>query len=761
MHFVNSIRNHGRYAASALAVMAALAAPAGIAQAQSAQDADSGIADIIVTAQKRSQSVQDVGITLSVVSGDALAERGVTSVTDLTGLVPNVQANYGAGQVAFNVRGIGTNEFSANLDSPIALNVDEVYLSKTFMSGLLLFDIDRVEALKGPQGTLFGRNATGGTINFFTRRPTESLSAGATMSFDNYETVRSEAYVSGPLSETLSARVSGMVTDQGQGYYRNLTLGTREGAEKKWALRGQLQWKGEATTALLSATYGVQTGTLSPYEGVGIFTPESIAAGAPAFCAPYLAGAATGGDAGCVRGTDGLSPGDDDPYTSNNNRLHTVRNKGYGVTLRVEHDFGAATLTSLSSYQYFKRDQHEDSDGSPVNTIDVDYYNRVRQFSQELRLSSNGDGRWNYVLGAYYENDNYRNGDYLTVAAGAAPGFFSPFSQKVDALAAFFHNDVELSDTLSLTAGVRYSWEKISFDGGTVAGTGITGTPQVPTAIVATLADLQDSRSDDDATFKLGIEWKPRIESGVVDKLMIYANMSTGFRSGAYNAEFVGSQSALTSLSPEKITAYELGFKSTLANRRLQLNGSLFHYDFTDGFINVDSATSPIPITINAASINTWGLELDLVWQPIDQLSLAMGGSWLDSSISSDITVGGVSLRGNRTVQSPKWTWNAQASWRQPLSGGIDLVASGDASWRSMQYFETVNSPGSREPGYWLVNGRIGIAQSDDRWSLTAFVKNLTKSEYRTYINDLPTFGWLLNIYGAPRTYGLSASVKF
>lgn len=752
-------RIHGRGALSVLALAAAFAAPVGMAHAQAAADTDSGIADIIVTAQKRSQSVQDVGITLSVVSGDTLAERGATSVTDLTGMVPNVQANYGAGQVAFNVRGIGTNEFSANLDSPIALNVDEVYLSKTFMSGLLLFDIDRVEALKGPQGTLFGRNATGGTVNFFTRRPTESLSAGATVAYDNYQTLRTEAYVSGPLSDTVSARISGMITDQGKGYYRNQTLGIREGAEKKWAMRGQLQWKGEATTALLGVTYGEQTGTLSPYEGVGIFTPASLAAGTPVFCPAYLAGRATGGDADCVRGTDGLYPGDNDPYTSNNNRLHTVRNKGYGITLRIEHEFSGATLTSLSSYQYFKRDQHEDSDGSPVDTIDVEYYNRIRQFSQELRLSSTGEGRWNYVLGAYYETDSYRNGDYLTIAAGAAPGLFSPFSQKVDALAAFFHNDVALTDTLSLTAGVRYSWEKIAFDGGTFAGTGITGTPEVPTAIVATLADLQDSRSDDDATFKLGIEWKPKIDSALVDKLMVYANMSTGFRSGSYNAEFVGSQSALTSLSPEKITAYELGFKSTLANRRVQLNGALFHYDFTDGFINVDSASSPI--TINAASINTWGFEFDLAWKPIDQLSLSMGGGWLDSSISSDIAVGGVSLKGNRTVQSPKWTWNGQASFRQPVSDSIDFLTSADASWRSMQYFETVNSPGSREPGYWLVNGRIGIAEADDRWSLTAFVKNLTKSEYRTYVNDLPAFGWLLNIYGTPRTYGLSASVKF
>lgn len=676
-------------------------------------------------------------------------------------MVPNVQANYGAGQVAFNVRGIGTNEFSANLDSPVALNVDEIYLSKTFMSGLLLFDIDRVEALKGPQGTLFGRNATGGAINFFTRRPTAELSAGATVSFDNYETFRSEAYVSGPLSDSLSARVSGMVVDQGKGWYRNTTLIRREAAEKKWALRGQLQFKGEATTVLLGVTGGQQTGSLNPYEGVGVFTPASLAAGTPVFCAEYLAGQANGATANCRRGTDGGYPGDTDPYTSMNNQVHNVRNKSFGASMRIEHDLGEATLTSVTGYQTFTRDQNEDSDGTPIDVIDVEYYNKIKQFNQEIWLSSNGSGRWNYVAGLYYENDNYRNGDYLVIAGGLAAGLWSPFTQKSDAIAAFFHNNVELTSTLSLTAGVRYSWEKIAFDGGTYAGTGVSTGIEQPTTVVAPLAIATKSRSDNDANFKLGIEWRPQVDGGTFDKLMIYANVSTGFRSGSYNAEFVTSPVTLTSLAPEKITAYELGFKSTLASRTMQLNGSLFHYDFRDGFINVDSPSSPVPITINAARISTWGAELDWIWQPMRDFNLGLSGGWLNSRMTGDITSAGQSLNGNRPVQSPRWTFNGQFSWTPRVSDALKLIVAGDASWRSSQYFEANNSPSSLEPGYWLVNGRIGFGDADDKWSVTAFAKNLTKSQYRTYVNDLPAFGWLLNIYGAPRTYGVSANFKF
>lgn len=750
----------GSKAAIAVALVASAFQPAAAQEAAQAESTE-GIQDIIVTAQKRDQSVQDVGIALSVVAGDTLAQSGAASVTDLAAVVPNVQANFGAGQVAFNVRGIGTNEFSANLDSPIAVNVDEVYLSKTFMTGLLLFDVDRVEALKGPQGTLFGRNATGGAINFFTRRPTAEFEVGSVTSFDNYETIRTDSYVSGPLTDNLAFRVSGLLVDQGKGWYRNTTLGRREGAEKKWALRGQLQWSGASTDVLLTIWGGRQRGELIPYEGVGVFTPASLAAGAPVFCPEYLAGRARGSTANCRRGTDGGFPGDDDPFTSMNNRPHRVRNSSLGASLRVEHDLGPSTLTSISSYQSFTRDQDEDSDGTPVDVIDVAYYSKIKQFTQEVRLSSNGTGRWNYVAGLYYQNDNFRNGDYLTVAGGLAPGFWSPFTQKADAFAAFLNNNVELTDQLSLTAGVRYSWERIKFDGGTFAGTGITGRPERPTTIVAPLAVAQRQRTDDDANYKIGLEWRPRIDADWIDKLLVYGSVSNGFRSGSFNAAFVSSIDQLTSLAPEKITAYEVGFKSNFARRTMQLNGSVFHYDFRDGFINVDSPSSPVPITINAAAISTWGAELEWIWQPRRDVSLGLSGGWLDSRLKGDITSGGQSLSGNRPVQAPRWTLNSQASWTPAISDRLVAIFAGDASWRSAQFFEANNSPSSREPGYWLVNGRVGIGAENQSWSVALFARNLTRSKYRTYVNDLPAFGWVLNIYGPPRTYGVVASVRF
>lgn len=746
----------------ATSCMVAIAGPV-MAQDQAAETG--GLTDIVVTAQKRSQSAQDVGITMSVVTGDALARQNVQEVAEVARAIPNVQINYGLGQNAFNIRGIGVNEFASNLDSPVATHIDEVYLSKNFMSNLLLFDVDRVEALKGPQGTLFGRNTTGGSMNFYTRKPTDMLSVGGTLNYDSYETIRGEAYLSGPLSETVSARVSGMYVDQGQGFYKNVTTGRDEGYEKKFALRGQIQWKGADTSLLVSATYGEDSSNLPPYYTPGVFTPESLAAGAPVFCAPYLNGTVTGGDAGCVRG-DGHYPGSSDPYVSHGNLTHQAHSRGYGVTARLEHDLGWATLTSISSYQNYLRDSAEDSDGDPGASIETYYRNKIGQFTQEVRIASKNNDIWNYVIGAFYEHDKFKNNDYLTIAGGAAAGLYSPFGQSLDAFALFFHNEVKVAPTLSLIAGVRYSSEKLRLTGGTYAGTGVSsGEDQRPTTILgplslASLAENGGRRHDENVSFKMGVQWKPQIDSDFVDNLMVYGNVSTGFRSGAFNAEYASPQSALTSLKPETLTAYEAGFKTELGGRRVQLNGAVFRYDFRDGFINVDSAASPVPITINAANIKTYGVELDTRILVTTGLELTGSAGWLDSSIRSDISAGGQSLKGNRPVNSPRWTASGGVFYTRPISAGVKLDVSLNANWRSSQYMEAVNAPSNLEPGYWVVDGRVGIAEIDSRWTVSAWVKNLTKSQYRIYVNDLPAFGWVLNVYGPPRVFGATVGFK-
>jgi iron complex outermembrane receptor protein len=730
---------------------------------QPSDDSDAVLQEIVVTAQKRTQSAQDVGITMSVVTADSLEKRNIREVTELTAAIPNVQINYGVGQNSFNIRGVGVNVFAGNFDPPVAVHIDEVYLSKSIMTPLLIFDVDRVEALKGPQGTLFGRNTTGGALNFYSRRPTNHFEAGGTLGYDDYQTLRGEGYVSGPLTDTVSVRLSGFVTHQGQGYFQNTTTGDDEGLERKWALRGQLNWKDNTTDVLLSLNYGKDNSQLAPYDVPGTLTPDFTG-----LCQPYLDGTLTGADANCIRGTDGGYPGDDNPYTSTGNILHQIHGKQFGATLRIERDLDWTKLVSISSYQEYNRYIQEDSDSSPIDALDSREYFDIKQYSQEIRFVQNKPSRWNYVLGAYYERDNVDGDSLLRFPGGQSVGYVTAYDQLVDAFAVFFHNEFAVTDSLSLIGGLRYNNERIRMKGNTWLAAGVGLTIREPSDM--TLLDLLSTssaapgggkRHDKNVSYKAGLEWKPDLSSSFVDKLMFYANISSGFRSGAFNVLFADSQPAFTSLSPEKLRAYEAGFKSTLAGRTLQLNGAYFHYDFKNGFINVDSQTAPIPVTTNAAAVKADGIELELQWLPAKGLTLSLNGGWLRSRIDSDITAGGVSLQGNRTVNSPKWTFAPEAFYTAPLTDDLKLNLAANANYRTTQYLQATNSPNSRVPGYWNVGAQVGIAAADDRWALNAWVKNLTKSTYKTYIIDLPGLGIVLNSYNPPRVFGGTLSVKY
>ena len=759
-----------------MAPVAAWANEPGPAAAEEAAAPSEALGDIVVTAQKRSQSAQQVGIALTALSGDELAKRGIQNVSDVAGSMTNVQVNLAAGMTAFNIRGMGSNDFSTNFGSPVAVHVDEIYISKVLMNSLILFDIDRFEGLKGPQGTLFGRNTTGGSMNIYTRKPTDSLKANASVEYGNYDTYRAEAGIGGPIAGNLTGRIAGFVVHQGDGFYRNLLAGGRDGAERKYAVRAQLAWSDDRTKVLLSGHYGKDKSLAGGYELLGPFTPQSVAAGTPAFCQPYLDGTLTGGTPGCVL-SDGRNEGDNDPYTLNVSQfIHKQDNTGAGGLLRVDHDMGWATLTSLTGVESFSRKLRE-HDGPDFG---VSWRSKTFDVSEEVRLTSSGDRTWNYVLGGYFAYDRFESADNLLLGPKPTDGstnaysgdIYSPFTQTSKALAVFFHNEIKLTDELRLIAGLRWSREHITIDGATFLGSGVT--PAVPPAIngypTTILATLSTSsaipgggrRTDENVSFKTGVQWKPKISSAAIDDLMIYANVSTGFRSGGFNAEFVTAQSAFTSLAPEEITAYEAGFKSRLAGRRLQVNGAIFRYDFRNGFINADTPGALLPITQNAASIRTVGAELDIQWVPIEGLNLSAGGGWLDSKITSNITASGLNLKGNRPINTAKWTFNGRASYEHPITDDIFAFISADGNYRSSQFLEIGNEPISREKGYWVVNGQIGIENKAQGWTLSGWVKNLTKSAYRTYANDLGgLFGTVINIYGPPRTYGVKLSFTY
>jgi iron complex outermembrane receptor protein len=764
------------YTKTAIAITSVFltASSASYAEENEAAENDALIEVIEVQAQKRIQVMQDVGITMAAFGEAQLKELGVSDVVNVAANVSNVQVNYGLGNSFFNIRGLGLNEFTANLDSPVAVHVDEVYMSKGFMTGMVLFDVERVEVLKGPQGDLFGRNTTGGAVNFYTNKPDFEFGAGVSVGYDNYSTLTTENYITGTLGENLAGRLSMYATDQGEGFYQNTNLGGDEGYVREQAVRGQLFWDDDTgTTVLLSLHYGRDKSTLHPYEGVGNTLPDGSG-----FCPEYLNGTVEGDTENCLRGLDltfnpgqdisQYYPGEDDPFITQNNVRFQVDNESLGGFVRFETVLDDVLLTSISAYEQFSQDQREDSDSSPVTSVEIYWFTEFEQFTQEFRLTSNFDhDRWNYVAGLFYEHDNLDNADYLTAYLPFnGLNNYSKYNQNVDALAAFLHLEAQLTDKIRLINGIRFSWEETKLTGGTFLGEGLKsiGSEEQPVTITgpAALASLTDDggqRTDENATFKSGVEYKP------VDDVLFYGSISTGFRSGGYSVAFAASQDELTSLEPEEITAYEVGFKTTLADGSVQFNGALFRYDFQNGHIDVDAPGSPVPITINAAEIETIGAEFDVKWVPISGLKLSSGVGWVNAELKSDVTLltgtGEVNLRGNRPAFNPEYTYNGQARYVTKVSNGFDLILASDWSWRDEQHLEVNNQPSNLVDDYWLVNARVVIESTHNDWRVSFWAKNITNTEYVTYLNDLPAFGWLLRGYGAPSTYGVTLDMKF
>jgi iron complex outermembrane receptor protein len=808
---------------------------------------------IEVTAQKRVQSIQDIGVTVASFSGDRLKQAVVTDVVDVASLTPNVQVNYGLGNNFFNIRGLGLNEFVANLDSPVAVHVDDVYQSKGFLTGMSLFDIERVEVLKGPQGDLFGRNATGGAINFITTKPSNIFGGKINLGYGNFDTTTLEGALDIPITDNLSARIAGYITDQGEGFYRNTTgteqftddngvtrtrvlndpskFNSDEGFVDEKGLRLSLLWESEKTEILASFHYGKDDSQLHPYEGIGSKDNSNGLGGsfvaASSLCAEYLTGTVNGNTPNCSRGLDIdaiiassstirvgdvdravvfnqngsfsfvddvlTTPNENDPFVTQGNLTFDVDNESYGGVVRIDHEFNNFTLTSITGYEDFFQNQQEDSDGSLLQSVEIYWHTEFEQFTQELRIASNFDhDRWNYIVGVFYENDTLVNGDYLTAyqtTFGSGFNNYSSYMQDVEAFALFGHVEWQLNDKFRFIGGVRFNTEETKLEGGTFAGLGIAdiGGEERPEFSVdgvtpfdkndsanirSSAADLPNGgiREDDDVSFKAGLNYTPN------DDVLVYGSISTGFRSGGFSIAFANTQEELAgdtgSLAPETITAYELGFKSSLS-KRFRLNSSLFYYDLQDAHIDVDAPGGVVPITINGNSVDVIGAELEAQWAINASWTFEGGVGYIDSEISDDEPVAspgvqaiipnlqGGTLQGNRTSFAPKFSFTGQLRYETSLSNGLDLTASTDFSWRDEAFLEANNQPTNLRDAYWLINGRVSIDDFDNGWKVSVWVKNITDEEYQVYLNDLPAFGWLLNGYAAPRTFGINVGYEF
>ena len=739
-----------------------------------AETAAATIEEIIVTAQKRAQSAQDVPIAITSLTGDEIDELGMRSAADVQYQIPGLIVSYSSTNAIpnFVLRGIGLNDFTAIQSSPVAVHVDEVYYGNSTLLNFLLFDIERVEALKGPQGTLYGRNSTGGSVNFFSNKPGGEFEAGLDLGYGNYEAYTIDGFVSGPLGETLSGRVSFSVTQQDGGPYSHPTLG-EIGEQDRYAVRGQLLWDvSEDLSAHLLVFGGQDDSEGNQYEGVPTFTNDAEFN----ICDPVVAGNLGLSGACSFDGEGAILRDDDDPYTLQKGLINRDEIDAFGVVFNAGYDLGFATLTSISAYNTVDRKSQEDADGTVVRSIDVGYETDFEQFSEEVRLSSPDDGRWVWTLGLFYSTDELETPRTETDAGDFDFRQNHAYILETDSFAAFLHNEFRLTERFSVTAGIRYTDEERSFKGGTINvdfGSGPTADGEFVASPGPLPGDFSDPSVFDEAYIdrEIGfneVSWSVGASMDISDTVMVYAGISNGFKSGGFIGDITVQEILQEPYDEETLTAYEIGMKSDLLDGALRWNTSLFYYDYEDAILalSVDGTgvVDSLLINENAADAEVYGVESEIWLAPVEDLDIKFGVTWLDTETegipTSPFNVQ-ERLDGNELPYAPEFSANGMIRYQMPVAEGWKGHAQFDFTTLSDHWGESDNINFSELDGYTLLNARVGLGSATDNWSVGVWCKNLTDKEYFIYVNNLQAFGSILRTPGIPRTYGVDVSLRF
>ena len=744
--------------------------------------------EIIVTAQKREQSIQDVGLTISAFTGDRYRELSRGTLDGLAAQISNVQAySNNTDLETIHIRGIGLNEFQGQYDAPVATHVDEVYIAKPWMKARRNYDIGRVEVLKGPQGTLFGRNTTGGSLNFYTNAPVDRFEAELEAGIDEHERYRVTGMINSPLSEQLSGRFSFNTELGSGGPQKNLFSGDEHGKPDLLDFRGQLLWTGEKLTVRALVHGGTDKSDKTAWKGPGIFN-----LGAPGLCPQLFTGEVSKNPSACAKTAgfailNGYPQGEFEPeaiHTINQNKPPTVDSTFYGGYLRWDYEVGNATLTSITAYEYYERISTDDSQADIFNSTSTHYYNEMNQVSQEIRLTGMLAERWRYILGFFYEKDDLDQADGSDLSQQQLPGiappfadqFFAHFGIEAESIAVFLHNEFDFTENVTLNLGLRYTDDTIEVSDAllgigllpqfgkekfvtpcliTTYPAGPIGAPACP-FLGPAAPPYNDSRSDQDFSWRVGIEWKAS------DDLLVYSNLVTGYRSGGYSLPFAG---AATEFDPEELLSLELGFKYQMLDNRLQLNASAFRYVYDNVQVNVDDPVSPlVPITRNIGEQLNTGFEADITWQPVPSLYLRQSVGYLDAEYNDtprevSTYLGPIPLEGKAPVNSPEWTYNGAARFQQQIANGWDVIVGVDYRWVDDRFLEATAQAFDRSDDYWVANMRVALASQDDKWEVAVYGTNLFDTEYLTYINNIGFFK--LDIFGERQTFGASVRYRF
>jgi iron complex outermembrane receptor protein len=740
-----------------LLLLSTVSAPA-LAQEQTAAAEESGLGDIVVTAQRREESLQDVPVSVAVVSGDRLdaIQAGGNDIRALAGRVPslNIESSFGRAFPRFYIRGLGNTDFDLNASQPVSLVYDDVVLENPILKGFPIFDLERVEVLRGPQGTLFGRNTPAGIVKFDTKRP----SAGGGYirgSYGNLDTVNVEGASTIKLSDTLAARISGLYQRRGDWVDNVATpnTGDLEGFDDV-ALRLQLEWKPtEALTARLTGQYRNLDGTARVFRANAFVRGSNKLVG--------LGGAGTPFRRNQVR-TDGINFQD----------MTT-----YNVGLTVDYDLGPVTLTSVTSYWGGDISTRGDIDGGfgnqfappfgpgfiPFSAQTADEIPSLDQFTQELRVASNNTTGLGYQAGLFFFNEklDIRTLDYGAPADTNAAAI-AVQRQDSDAFGAFASINYKFESGLTLQGGLRFNRDERDFSAARPVDTrpgflGFGG--PVPTR--TTKVDASLLTWDLSATYELS------------DAVNIYARAARGYRAPSIQGRLAFGRD-LSVANEEKTMSYEAGLKSVFAGGRVRFNLTGFYFNTEDLQLTAVGGQSNFTTLFNAADVEGYGFEAELDVRPVDRLQFTAGLSLNENEIkdpnlfvagcASNCTVlnapragspGIFSINGNRLPQSPKWIANWTASYAVPLGDG-ELYALTDWAYRSKIQFFLYRSVEYSDNS--LLEGGLRVGYRRDRYDFALFARNITNN--RSAVGGID-FNNLTAFVNEPRVYGAELAFRW
>lgn len=731
-----------------------------------------GLEEIVVTAQRREESLQRAAVAVTAVTGDDLNKTGITETANLGRLVPSLVVQPTGGTTSFFLRGVGTNSQNSFAENAVAFSFNGVYVGRPTAPAGVFYDLERVEVVKGPQGTLYGRNATGGAINVLPKKPVlGQTSAEGLLEFGNYDSKKASLALNLPLADTVALRVAGQIVnrdgyisdgyddDKGEAFRASLLIEPSD----RWSMTLVADYynqhgRGSGAVLLPEARYAVP----ALEDRVSVSDPRAQASirnlASTLFAPPFCGGFGNFVNSGCIAlpGTDGF-----------------LDNKFYGVSATIVGDMGGSTLTVIPAWRKSDVTFRTYLPGFAGDVTDL-----AEQTSLEVRLASDNDKALRYVLGAFYFGESqdtenfFRQGNISTTR-------FTP-RLNTESIAAFGQLTFDVSDTLRLVAGGRYTRENKTQLTSTASG-GLPG-PIQPALGVPFTGDLTFEKF----TWKAGIEW----DAGPAS--LVYANVATGFKSGGF---FVA-QPPNNTFEPETLTAYTVGAKNRFFDNTLQLNVEAFYWDYTDQQITfvggVRTGTGIFAqgsTTVNAGKSRIYGLEVETRFAPSRNDLFSLNVQYLNGKYKSlttanfsptgaPVTTGCATLgsrlanpgvngarfydidcSGKPTVNSPKWAINLGYERTFELGGDLNLVFGARGNIESGRFMNANYRPEERQGNFAMADAYATLEAGS--WNLTAFINNITDEEVLARAGTRPILDFPVGTLRPPRTYGVRVGFNF